>query len=118
MKNELVRIVTASLLGMAFVVTSVGGLAADFDKKAATMLFKRNECNKCHAKDRDKKGTALKKLSVELKEKEDPIGEIVKNLTTQPMVKLLDTGKEEKHTKIDTEDMGEIENLGKWILSL
>ena len=81
------------------------------------MLFKRNECNKCHAKDRDKKGTALRKLAKELKEKEDPMGEIVKNLTTQPMVKLLDTGKEEKHTKIDTEDMGEIENLGKWILS-
>ena len=86
------------------------------DEEAAKALAKRNDCFKCHAVDKTKKGPAYKKVAIKYKGKEaEAEQKIIKNITTGPKVKLED-GTEEEHKIIDTKDPAEIKNLIQWIL--
>lgn len=111
------RVLTGVVVAAAGMLSAPSMAAESFNEAAAKALFKRNDCSKCHAPDRDKKGPALQKIAKELKGKPDAIDKIVKNLTTSPKVKLLDSGKEEEHKVIDTKDTKEIANLAAWVLS-
>lgn len=91
--------------------------ASAFDVEAAKALAKKNDCFKCHAVDKSKKGPSYKKISEKYKGKSDGQSKLITNFTTEPMVKLSD-GQEEKHKVIDTKDMNEMKNLADWILSL
>lgn len=91
--------------------------ASAFDADAAKALAKRNDCMKCHAIDKTKKGPSYKKVAAKYKGKPDGQSKLITNFTTEPMVKLAD-GKEEKHKLIDTKDINEQKNLADWILSL
>lgn len=91
--------------------------ASAFDEAAAKALAKRNDCFKCHAVDKSKKGPAYKKIAQKYKGKADGQSKLISNFTTEPMVKLAD-GTEEKHKLIDTKDTKELKNLADWILSL
>jgi len=91
--------------------------ASAFDEEAAKALAKKNDCFKCHAVDKSKKGPSYKKVAEKYRGKPDGQSKLITNFTTEPMVKLSD-GKEEKHKIIDTKDMNEMKNLADWILSL
>jgi len=91
--------------------------ASAFDEEAAKALAKKNDCFKCHAVDKSKKGPSYKKVAAKYKGKPEGQQKLIENFTTEPMVKLSD-GKEEKHKIIDTKDMNEMKNLADWILSL
>jgi len=92
--------------------------ASAFDEEGAKALAKRNDCFKCHAVDKTKKGPAYKKVAAKYKGKEaEGEAKIIKNITTGPRVKLED-GSEEDHKIIDTKDPAELKNLAQWILSL
>ncbi|TWO81033.1 cytochrome C [Denitratisoma oestradiolicum] len=91
-------------------------LAADFDEAAAKALAKRNDCFKCHAVDKTKKGPSYKKIAAKYKGKPDGEEKAIKNITTGPKVKLED-GTEEDHKIIDTKDSKEQKNLVHWILA-
>jgi cytochrome c len=86
------------------------------DEEAAKALMKANDCTKCHAVDKTKKGPALKKIAEKYKGKADGQAKLVTNFTTAPMVKLAD-GTEEKHKIVDTKDQKELKNLADWILA-
>lgn len=86
------------------------------DEEAAKAIGKRNDCFKCHAVDKTKKGPSYKKIAAKFKGKADAEDKIMKNLTTGPKVKLED-GTEEDHKIIDTKDPKELKNLIDWILS-
>ena len=104
------------LLGATAVSTSA--LAADED--AAKALLKKNDCFKCHAVDKTKKGPSLKKIAAKYKEKGNAAEaeqKMIKHMTTAPKVKLED-GTEEEHKIIDTKDQAELKNIVQWILSL
>ncbi len=90
---------------------------AEVDADAAQALAKENDCFKCHAIDKTKKGPSYKKIAAKYKGKADE-GEkkILKNITTGPKVKLED-GTEEDHKIIDTKDEKQLKNLIGWILS-
>jgi len=112
-----------TIMGAVFALASaaIPGTASAVDEEAAKALFKRNDCNKCHATKRDKKGPSLKKMAKELKEKAEkkkstPEEVAIEQMTKGPKVKLLDSGKEEEHKVVDTKDMNEIKNLAAWIL--
>lgn len=90
--------------------------AADVDADAANKLAKRNDCFKCHAIDKTKKGPSYKKIAAKYKGKPDGEEKAIKNMTTGPKVKLED-GTEEDHKVIDTKDPKELKNLAQWILS-
>jgi len=91
-----------------------GAQAADAD--AAKALAKKNDCFKCHAVDKDKKGPSLQKIAAKYKGKADGEEKAIKNMTTGPKVKLED-GTEEDHKIINTKDADAIKNLAQWILS-
>lgn len=91
--------------------------ASAFDEDAARALAKKNDCFKCHAVDKSKKGPSYKKIAEKYKGKPDGQSKLITNFTTEPMVKLSD-GKEEKHKVIDTKDINEMKNLADWILSI
>lgn len=86
------------------------------DEEAAKALMKSNDCTKCHAVDKTKKGPALKKVAEKYKGKADAQSKVITSITTGPTVKLAD-GTEEKHKVIDTKDQKELKNLADWILA-
>jgi cytochrome c len=87
-----------------------------FDENAAKATAKRNDCFKCHAVDKTKKGPSYKKIAAKLKGKPDAEQVIMKNLFEEPEVKMED-GTKEKHKVIDTKDKAELKNLMDWILA-
>ncbi len=95
---------------------SANVLAAEVDADAAVALAKKNNCFKCHAIDKTKKGPSYKKIAAKYKGKADGEEKAIKNFTTGPKVKLED-GTEEDHKVIDTKDLKELKNLAQWILS-
>lgn len=90
--------------------------AIALDEEAAKALAKKNDCTKCHAVDKDKKGPSYKKIAAKYKGKADGEEKVVKNMTTASKVKLTD-GTEEDHKVINTKDAKEIKNLSLWILA-
>ncbi|WP_366028513.1 c-type cytochrome [Rhodoferax sp.] len=86
------------------------------DEEAAKALMKANDCTKCHAVDKTKKGPALKKIAEKYKGKADGQAKVLTSITTGPTVKLAD-GTEEKHKVIDSKDQKELKNLADWILA-
>lgn len=116
-KYQIVTRVALAVSACLFTAVASAAGTPDFNETAAKATFKRNDCAKCHAVDRDKKGPALQKIAKDMKGKADAKDKIMKNLTSNPKVKLLDTGKEEEHKAIDTKDAKEINNLIAWILA-
>ena len=106
-------------LSLAVVTISFAGAAFAIDEGSAKKLAKKNDCTKCHAVDKDKKGPGYKKVAAKYKGKDGAEAEasLTKSITTGPKVKLTD-GTEEDHKIIDTKDPAEIKNLVQWILSL
>ncbi len=107
---------TPLLLAGLISLALAGSALAAVDDQAAKALGKRNDCFKCHAVDKTKKGPSYQKIAAKFKGKADAEEKIMKNLTTGPKVKLED-GTEEDHKIIDTKDPKELKNLIDWILS-
>lgn len=110
---------TSSMLLIGSLLLAGAGLApvqAAVDEAAAQALAKKNDCFKCHAVDKTKKGPSYKKIALKYKDKADGEEKAIKNMTTGPKVKLED-GTEEDHKIIDTKDPKELKNLAQWILS-
>ena len=107
-----------AVLGVTLAVAafSFSSGAFAFDEEAAKKLAKRNDCTKCHAIDKDKKGPSYKKIAEKYKGKADAEEKATKNITTASKVKLTD-GTEEEHKIIDTKDAKEIKNIVQWILA-
>jgi cytochrome c len=97
-------------------LVSISPAQAAVDADAAQTLFKKNDCTKCHAVDKSKKGPSLQKIAAKYKGKADGEEKVIKNMTTSPKVKL-DDGTEEEHKTINTKDQAAIKNLAAWILS-
>lgn len=107
-----------SLIGASALLafTSMAPAHAAIDANAAQALAKKNDCFKCHAVDKTKKGPSMKKIAAKYKGKPDGIEKGIKNITTVHKVKLED-GTEEEHKIIDTKDEAAIKNLVEWMLS-
>ena len=100
----------------AVAAASFSSGAFAFDEEAAKKLAKKNDCTKCHAVDKDKKGPSYKKIAAKYKGKADGEEKAIKNMTTVSKVKLTD-GTEEEHKIIDTKDPKELKNIAQWILA-
>lgn len=112
LKSSLTLVSASVVLAFASMVPAHAAVDAD----AAQALFKKNDCTKCHAVDKTKKGPSLKKIAAKYKGKADGQDKVVKNITTGPKVKL-DDGTEEEHKKIDAKDPKDLKNLADWILA-
>ncbi len=110
---------TTSILFAGSLLLALGGLApvqAAVDEAAAQSLAKKNDCFKCHAIDKTKKGPSYKKIAAKYKEKKLDEKEAIKQMTEGKKVKLED-GSEEDHKIIETKDPKALSNLAQWILS-
>lgn len=105
-----------AISALAVVFSLLSSPAAAVDAEAAKELIKRNDCGKCHAIAKTKKGPSFKKIAQENRGKADVEAKLIKHLTTSPKVKLED-GTEEEHKEIDTKDRAELRNLIEWILA-
>ena len=101
---------------MFFALAGLTPVQAAVDEAAAQALAKKNDCFKCHAVDKDKKGPSYKKIAAKYKEKKLGEKDAIKQMTEGKKVKLED-GTEEDHKIIDTKDPKELSNLAQWILS-
>lgn len=104
---------TAALLAGLLALSSP---ARALDEDAAKALLKKNECTKCHANDKDKKGPSYKKIAAKYKGKADGMDKVILNFTTGPKVKL-DDGTEEDHKVVNTKDPAVLKNLAEYVLS-
>lgn len=108
---------TNSLLFAGLLALSLAGSAlAAVDEDAAKATAKRNDCFKCHAVDKTKKGPSYQKIAAKFKGQADAEAKIMTNITTGPKIKLED-GSEEEHKIVDSKDPKELKNLIGWILS-
>lgn len=107
----------SNILGAtAFSLVALTSAHAAVDADAAKALFKKNDCAKCHAPEKAKKGPSLKKTADKYRGKADGQENAIKNMTSGLKVKLED-GTEEDHKIIDTKDPAQLKNLADWILS-
>ena len=108
---------TLSLIGsLLFALAGLTPVQAAVDEDAAKALAKKNDCFKCHAIDKSKKGPSYKKIAAKYKEKKLGEKEAIKQMTEGKKVKLED-GTEEDHKIIETKDPKELSNIAQWILS-
>jgi cytochrome c len=112
MKSNLI----ASVLLAASATVFMAGAHAEIDADAAKALAKSNDCFKCHAIDKTKKGPSYKKIAEKYRGKPDAESKLMKHIVSGAKVKLED-GSEEDHKIIDTKDLKEQKNLVDWILS-
>ena len=107
-----------AVLGFILAVASFAnsGAALGADEEAAKALMKKNDCLKCHAVDKEKKGPSYKKIATKYKGKADGEEKVIKNITVASKVKLSD-GTEEEHKVIDTTDAKQLKNIAQWILA-
>ena len=105
-------IAAALMLGSALVASSSALAAADAE--AAKAFAKKEDCFKCHAVDKTKKGPSYKKISAKIKEKNISDEKLMEHLTTGKKVKLED-GTEEEHKALNKKDADKIKNLINWI---
>jgi cytochrome c len=111
--------IKTSLLLTGSLFVALAGMApvhAAVDAAAAQALAKKNDCFKCHAIDKTKKGPSYKKIAAKFKEKKLGEKDAIKQMTEGYKVKLED-GTEEDHKIIDTKDPKALSNLAQWIMS-
>lgn len=110
--------ISFSLFGAAVLLALSAAVPAHaaVDEDAAKALAKKNDCLKCHAADKDKKGPSMKKIADKYRGKPDGVEKAIKNMTEGKKVKLTD-GSEEDHKIIETKDPKELKNLAEWYLS-
>lgn len=108
--------IAGALLAAATLLLSSPAVAAGFDEAAAKKTMKKNDCTKCHAEKKTKKGPSYKKIAEGYKGKADAEAKIGEHLRKEPMVKLED-GTEEKHKAIEVKDDAELKNIIQYILA-
>jgi cytochrome c len=107
-----VKVLTLLSTAVAALAFSMPAAAQDAD--AAQKLLKAENCTKCHAVDKTKKGPSYQKVAGKYKGKPDAEAKLTEFLTKNPKVKLED-GTEEEHKALkDQKAMG---NLIKWVLA-
>ena len=114
MKTRISLLLTGSLF---FALAGLTPAQAAVDADAATALAKKNDCFKCHAIDKTKKGPSYKKIAAKYKGKPEGEQKCIDNMTKGQKVKLED-GTEEEHKVIDIKDEAELKKLARWILTL
>jgi cytochrome c len=116
MKNKANIKFVAAMLFTFFAAMLMPVQASAFDEDAAKDLAKENDCFKCHAVSKTKKGPSYQKIAAKYKGKPDAESKLMKHLVSGEKVKLED-GTEEDHKIIDTKDLKEQKNLVDWILA-
>lgn len=111
---------TCKIIRLIVVAAFTGSLcqpALALDDEDAKSLFKKNDCVKCHAPEKEKRGPSLKAMAAKYAGKTaEGESKMLKTMQSTDKVKLTD-GTEETHKAIDTKDAAALKNLVRWILA-
>ena len=113
------QVISTALLTVIAAFTMNVAMAADVDADAAKKLAKSNDCFKCHAEAKAKKGPSYKSISEKYKGKANAEARLIEHITSGEKAKFAD-GHEEEHKIVKTsppKDMEQIKNLVQWILA-
>lgn len=113
--SKVIRMGFAGVVGAFMMVISGTGSAALSDADAKKIL-KKNDCFKCHAVDKTKKGPSYQKIAEKYKGKADAMEKLTHNVTDAPKVKLED-GTEEEHKVLKVDEPAQKAELLNWILA-
>lgn len=113
MKSMSIKNSVAIVAGL-FIAAAAGTAFAAADEAAAKKFAKKNDCFKCHAVDKTKKGPSYQKINAKIAKENISDAKLVEHLTSSKKVKLED-GTEEEHKALDKKDMDQINNLIMWI---
>jgi cytochrome c len=103
------KLLVALVAGLAFAAQAYA-----VDVEQAKAYAKKNDCFKCHAPDKTKKGPSYKKIAEDIRAKGKTDAKLFEHLTTGRKVKLED-GSEEEHKALDKAEAAEIKNIIAWI---
>jgi len=109
-----------TLITAAIALLLAGASAsAAVDAEAAKALAKADDCLKCHAAEKEKKGPSMKEIADKYRGKPDGQEKAIKNMTEAMEVELRPkgSGKKEKHKVISTKKPEELKNMADWYLS-
>ena len=102
-------------LALSLVALAATPAANAQDVGAAEALMKKSGCMKCHSVSAKKEGPPFKETAAKYKGKADAEAALIKNLTTNPKIKV--DGKEELHDSLKTKNEAEVKNVVAYILS-
>ena len=104
---------------IALVLVAATSANAAVDVEAAKALAKADDCLKCHAAEKEKKGPSMKEIADKYRGKADGQEKAIKNMTEAMEVELRPkgSGKKEKHKVISTKKPEELKNMADWYLS-
>ncbi len=104
---------------IALVLAASAPAYAKVDVEAAKALAKADDCLKCHAAEKEKKGPSMKEIADKYRGKPEGQEKAIKNMTEAMEVELRPkgSGKKEKHKVISTKKPEELKNMADWYLS-
>ena len=104
---------------IALVLVAATSANAAVDVEAAKALAKADDCLKCHAAEKEKKGPSMKEIADKYRGKPEGQEKAIKNMTEALEVELRPkgSGKKEKHKVISTKKPEELKNMADWYLS-
>lgn len=88
---------------------------AVIDEKAAQRMLKQSKCNNCHSVTREKEGPSFHSIAEKYRGNPDAEMRVFEHLTSFPKVCV--DGKDETHEPLRFNELYEVENLARWILS-
>ena len=110
-----------TLFGVAVALAMAASVPAyaKVDVEAAKALAKADDCLKCHAAEKEKKGPSMKEIADKYRGKPEGQEKAIKNMTEAMEVELRPkgSGKKEKHKVISTKKPEELKNMADWYLS-
>jgi cytochrome c len=92
-------------------------LAADtrVDVKAAERLLKKSKCTNCHSVTRDKEGPSFRSIAQKYLGNPEAEVRVFEHMTSSPEVCV--DGHDESHEPLRFDDLDEVTNLARWVLS-
>lgn len=108
--------ILATMKATFFVALTCPFAYAAVDADAAKTFAKANDCFKCHAIDKSKKGPSFRQVAEKYRGHADAGNKVIKHLTTGVKVKMED-GSEEEHKSVEGKDPKALKNLADWLLA-
>ncbi|NCF11449.1 MAG: c-type cytochrome [Gammaproteobacteria bacterium] len=88
---------------------------AGVDVKAAERLLKKGKCTNCHSVTRDKEGPSFRSIAQKYRGNPEAEVRVFEHMTSSPEVCV--DGHDESHEPLRFDDLDEVTNLARWVLS-
>jgi cytochrome c len=85
------------------------------DVKAAERLLKKSKCTNCHSVTRDKEGPSYRSIADKYRDNPEAEARLFEHMTSSREICI--DGHDESHEPLRSDDLDEVTNLSRWVLS-